>query len=1206
MSFRKLELYGFKSFADKIEVEFGDGITAIVGPNGCGKSNVADSVRWVLGEQSAKLLRGKNMQDVIFNGTEKRRSLSFCEVSLLFDNKNRTFPIDVDEVNISRKLYRSGESEYSLNKAPCRLKDIVDLLHDTGIGKEGYCIVGQGKIDELLSAKPEDRRGIFEEAAGIAKYKARKVDAERKLERTQANLERVSDILGELKRQLATLEDRARDARAYLNYRDELKYNEVNSYLYQYDNASDNKQKIGDRLRGINEELTLRQAELEEAQASFNRYSEESQSQDVHINELRDEQTNLLVNAERIAGEGRLMSERLNNLKAENVRLQELLEKSEKALEARSGDLQALVLGKSEMEAELSAADEKLRKATARFDSLYDEIENYELEIEHSKNKIVSSMEELGGVKANLGKLMAEQDALTERYRENETRLGEYEDQKKLLEQELNAVQSRINVLEEKRNEEISRRAAVIARNNELQKLIADGNDEVSRLNGRVGALDSKLRMLEEMRKEYDGYQLPVKRLMKDAVNDRFLMSMIEGTVAQLIKVPSDYQTAIEAVLGQVLQNIVVKDEDDAKQLINHLKRFSYGRVTFLPISSMRGRVDNTLREVTKIKGCVGIASEIIEYDPKYDGVINSFLGRTVVFDNVDTAIAVSKKYHNSFRIVTLDGTVLMTSGAISGGSMRNDKEYRVNLLAQEENANSTKAALTEARDSLAKATAALEAFKDEAERIGGRLSEAAEALKEVDVGLAAERERQNKFVTSLSENTAATEKLKNESVAVMARIEGIISQIESVDALEGTIKEARASADILIEQRKSEFEGKRKEREELNEAVSKMRVEIQAIIGRINSSDENILRVKNECAALDNEIKDYRVQYNMNMAKLRSMESESLKSSLTEKEKQRIEEIKKEISEADAHKRELHDKMVELDAVRNALTRNIAEANDKKFKEETLLARIDTDIEIMQSRIWDEYQLTYSSALSLRDDSFDISGSAAKISKLKKQLLELGHVDVRAIEDYKSTNEYYTELDKQRTDLTTAKEDLLKIIEDLTNEMTDRFKTEFDKINKNFMTIFKDLFGGGSGKLVLQETKVENDEKVKVDPLEAGIDILAEPPGKRLQNISLLSGGERALTAIAILFAIMKLRPMPFCILDEIEAALDDSNAKLFASYLRKFTGGTQFIVITHRKPTMELADCLYGVTMQEKGVSKVVSVKLSDALKVAEPVGV
>lgn len=891
MSFKKLEVYGFKSFADKLNVEFDDGITGIVGPNGCGKSNVADAVRWVLGEQSVKILRGKSMQDVIFSGTEKRKSLSFCEVSLVFDNHDRTFNIDRDEVVISRKLYRSGESEYSLNRMPSRLYDITNLLRDTGIGKEGYCIVGQGRIDALLSAKPDDRRGIFEEAAGISKFKSEKVQAERTLERTRDNIDKVNAVISEIGKQLGPLASQAADAKKFLTLSEQLKYNEINSYLYQYENASQTKRALNAKLDAIGEEIALRESKLNDAVESYNTHMSDMANSDKVIEELHAEQNRLMVDAERIAGMGRVMNERLSHYRAENERLTAQIKEKEEFLSQNSGVLVDNAKKLEELSRALLEQKAYLGETEKKYEALYNEIANYEAEISTGNEKIVTSMDELNNIKANMGRLTAEQDALLSRREENRNRVKILLSDAERLKEGAKELASAITRLEYEKKDCLQKREISIDRQNGLSEKSHELNDEIRALNARVSSLDTKCAMLEEMRREYEGYQRSVKSLMKDAEDNPEIGRHVLGVVAQLITVPERYQTAIDVALGGSIQDIVVESEDDAKILIHHLKQKNYGRATFQPLTSVKGGIlRSEYRPALSEKGVLGLGSELISFDRKYDKVMQNLLGRTVICEDMDVAVKVARKYDYSFRIVTLEGEALSTSGSISGGSK---KQSTTNLLSRENEINVHREKLAVAKRDLATAYKSAEDLKAEAQSVQEELTEHTERLRDVDVRLATENEKFIKFKTALSENSDQIAKIKADDEATMARIESIEQQLRSVDELEGNISKDRQAVSRLIEQRRSEFEDKKREREACSENLTKIRLKVQATEAECDALKVDCERVKVTCAQAQSEITDCKAQIATLMAKLKATEGEALNATLSDKDKARLEEIK-------------------------------------------------------------------------------------------------------------------------------------------------------------------------------------------------------------------------------------------------------------------------------------------------------------------------
>ena len=1019
MYFKEIKLAGFKSFADKIEIKFDDGITAIVGPNGCGKSNVADAIRWVLGEQSSKTLRGGSMQDVIFNGTERRKSVSYCEVSLYFNNTDHFFNFEYDDLIITRKLYRSGESAYLINHNPCRLKDIVNLFYDSGIGKDGYSIIGQGKVEEILSNKPEARRAVFEEAAGIAKFKSQKVESERKLERTEERLVRLRDIVGELERQIGPLKKQAETAKIYLEFRDLLKDLEVNAFIYQNENLGEERRKIGIKLDGILQEISLKEAELVGLGQQSNNCLEEISSIDNVIKQLSNEILILTVGMEKQAGEAKLLQERITHYREQNQKL----------------DLDIVnynnLLLKSHAEEEFKSKRRAELEARAKV-------------IEESSGEYATLLKEFSTLKADEIRLA--------------TTLKESESS-------FNDIKSKIMVFENRK------------------------------------------RLLLEMQQEYEGYAYAVKKLLKEAERNMAVSKKIVGVLASLVKVPAKYETAIEVALGASLQNIVTENEINAKELIYFLKDNGYGRATFLPITSMKPRhISENDKKTLATKGCFGVASGLISYDKKIDNVIQNLLGSTVIVDTLETAVSMAQNSKFSFKIVTLEGDVVNPTGSLTGGSK---KSNNTNLIS---------------------------------------------------------RERE---IETLTQNINELKIEYNEKLNLIKSCENELGQTR---------------------ERLEELNTK-KNSTELTEAV-----QIAEIRTEINSLNQDFERIKNSINETNASLKmatELVAKNNEYIEREQEKVDQIFKSSENIETQEKLNAIKKKQDEQDIEKLRIQERMRQIDAQKEGVMGEINSAAERKYKAESELNKLETDLQTLAERIHEEYGLEYPNCLQFKREDFDFVGAKPEILRLKKEIQKLGNVNVNAIEDIKVIYERYDELSTQLNDLEQSKADTLQAISELSAEMSQIFEEKFNQINENFKVTFKELFGGGHAHLEL----VGSD-----NILEAGIEINANPPGKKLSGLSPMSGGEKALTAIAILFAILKLKPMPFCLLDEIEAALDDANVERFAQYLHRFSGNTQFIVITHRKPTMELADSLYGVTMEEKGVSKVVSVKLSEAIKNAK----
>lgn len=1195
MKFKKLEVFGFKSFADKLEVKFSDGVTAIVGPNGCGKSNVADSIRWVLGEQSAKLLRGSSMQDVIFNGTEKRKSLSFCEVSLFFDNKDKQLfaNLDYDEVVISRKLYRSGESEYYINKSQCRLKDITDLLRDGGMGREGYSIIGQGRIDELLSAKPEDRRAIFEEAAGISKFKARKVDAERKLGRTRDNITRINDILAEKSRILDPLTKQAEAARKWLDLRDKLKFYEINTYIHQFESASNAKEIINNRLRGVEEEIAMREKECDEATTQYNEAAGKLANVDREIDSLREELLNLTVGMEKQAGHVKLLNERLNYLNQQNDKLKnensalnkqyletiDLAEQGEREKETRLTELGALKID--------------VEKINNQYLSVVEELTAGEGEVEANHRAVLEAMDKLTEIRSNMSRLLTEKENLAASVQELAARL-------EIARQNVAAVREEESALAEEVRAMGADRAAMSA---DMDKLYEKNNENVAvlnRLNAKLEGLNadfymvkSRAKMLKEIREAYDGYAAGVRNLLNEAKGNAQVSARIEGVVADLIQVDSKFEVAIEMALGAALQNIVTKTEEDAKALIEFLKIKRLGRVTFLPMSSIKPRSLDREHAGKSFEGCYGVACDLIGYDKKYDTVMRGLLGNTVIAENIDTAIRVARKTGFSFKIVTLDGDVVNPHGSITGGSRKADS---TNLISRDRE-------LAEANEQFAKIEAEIKAATAERDERTAEQAELQQLLKgereklhTLEVEYATKSESLSGLRSRLESLSTQAAEIETEATAKSQRITEIETDIGSVGELENLIRTKKQNATDSGQERQQQFDALRKERDRLHEALTDGRLKAAQTEAELNALENDIGRLKSNSQTLAERIAENSEQIVVNDETIADVNAElnGLTDGVVGADDTRVRQLRAQLGDLDSYKQKLTDNRADSDAKRIDLMNLLQQLHENANKERMQLLKVDTDIEQMQQRVEEEYHLEYNDCLPFKEEGYDLERGIAETNRIRRQMNNLGHVNVDAIEQCKEIYNSYHEMDVQREDLVKAEADLVKIIAELSVEMLDRFTEKFAQIRSNFTRIFTELFDGGTADLVLLESE---------NPLEAGIDIVAQPPQKKLQSISLLSGGERALTAIAILFAILRLKPMPFCVLDEIEAALDDANAGRFAKYLRRFSEETQFIVITHRKPTMELADNLYGVTMEEKGVSKIVSVKLSEAVAQAEP---
>lgn len=1187
MNFKEMQLVGFKSFADKTSIKFDDGVTVIVGPNGCGKSNVADAVRWVLGEQSAKTLRGSSMQDVIFGGTEARRPLSYCEVTLVFDNANRMFDIEYDEVAMTRRLYRSGESEYLLNMQPCRLKDIVALLHGVGIGKEGYSIIGQGKVEQIMNAKPEDRRAIFEEATGVMKFKAQKGEIERKLENAKDNLTVFVQRMDEAENQLRPLEKQAETAKKFRAYSEELKHEEVNSYLVRFDNfayeTGKQREKIDDatrKLTAVEERLSAIDTEEEEGRAAIAKA-------DDNLRSLNEKLRLFEVGMEHKTGEAKVIGERIASFRRQ---LQTAADDVEYSLR-RTQEIDALTASGAaraeknekrakQIGAECAELEKKLREADARvvaFDRISDEKRASEL----------SSVESLADVRANVGSLSARHDAVSERIGEVKEAIGKADARRTEYERQLADCRKDKAACAAFLDGKPAREAALTGDIADLRRSRQKLTEDIVDCNTSIANLNNNLEMYVNLKNRFDGYRDSVRRLQLTAQKDPEIGKRIRGAIADIVRTEKQYEVAIETAIGGAMQNLVTATQDDARYLIEYLKRTGGGIVTFLPVDAMRPRgngrdVQAALRE----EGALGLADELVSYDPYYSNIVKYLLDNTLICDTIGNATRIAKKYPRAFKLVTLDGDTIASSGAMTGGSRRRESG---NLLAGERHIKECEEGIARKKATLEKLKAALADCEQELEAAEGAYEKFRIKVQEETAAFAALSQREA-TLEGLAQDAAND---RAEYDALLERLtrtaDDLSREVLSSEENEELLNKIRSEAAAESSARQAEGEKLRAERDALSRRLSELRVEEAAIASARQADDESAVRMREERATLLKKVEDTRAAMAETQARIEQLKRDEEKVALTEDEQKTVAALRARLTEVETEKRAVSEKQAGLSEEKRGLLTQQMTLGEIKHTCELEISRAEVSLENMKQRIDEAYGLTYESAQELRDENYDIAQASTRINSLKHRIASLGAINQNAEEDYDNLLARYTEMQTQREDLDKGIEDLTSVLDQLKAEMQKKFDDGFNEINENFTKIFRELFGGGKAEMQLDYTDCD-------DPLNAGIEIVACPPGKKLTKISLLSGGERAFTAIAILFAILKSRPMPFCILDEIEAALDEANVDRFAKYLKKFSKDTQFIVITHRKPTMNQADVLFGVTMEEKGVSKIVSVKLSE----------
>ena len=1180
MYLKRLEMQGFKSFADKTVLEFMPGITAVIGPNGSGKSNISDSIRWILGEQSMKSLRGTKTQDIIFAGTQSRKSLGFAEASLVFDNTDGTLPIEYSEVTVTRKIYRSGETGYYINKAPCRLKDVVELFMDTGIGRDGYSIIGQGKIDEILSNKSEDRRHIFEEAAGIVKYRSRKEETEKKLEQTKLNLLRINDILTEIEGNLEPLQMQADKAKKYLNLKEELKNIEVGLFIYNIEKYKQALEELTSDEEIMNSTLNQEEGKLEKIKI----LKEE-------LKDRIDEITLQIENMQNIGFESQKEIEKLNsniNLAEakikNNIENTELYQKEIKELEEKIENLKQdieqkqnkkdnLKQNKEKFENELKAKEEELKKLTEKLSSKEIEIEAKKKQVEENIDKKYELQTEISTQTANIDNIEKRQKQIKQEIDANILNL----DRTRMKRED---IAKGFYQIENNRNKVLKSIENIDSRKQEIDKKIKEFDLQIINNTNDMRMKQSRYNFLVETEKEKEGYIKSVKSLLIDCEKIKELGKGMHGVLANIISVPSEYETAIEMCLGASLQNIVTDTEEDAKKLVEHLRKNNLGRASFLPITSVKGKKLDSIKG--KKIGVVGVASDLVKFDKKYEQIIFSLLGRTVVVDNMQNAINLAKENNYSFRIITIEGDVINPSGAITGGSVA---KKTVNILGRSREIEVLEKELKGLRNKISKLEEDKEKYVDSSENIIEEVQSLEKQLQEIDITYATEKQRiisidenieqiQNR-IDKLKEEVEKTEKSKNETLA---------SKQKNKECIEKMSKQNEEDQKII-----DEFSNANKESQKY---IDDLNLDITNLKISVSSFNESEVSIQEMTEMIMKEIETHTKNKNNKSLQIKNaiLENDKLKIEI-ENTKQEIEKVKSKVSNSgeniDKMKKERIEKNEKLSKKEEEQTeqfKRIEELKAQITKIEVKKTKTEEDITDVINKMWEEYELTPNNAGEYQKPE-NVAVTQRRVNVLRTDIKELGSVNVDSIEEYKKLKDRYDFMCEQRLDLEDTMSKLRKVIQDMTETMKQQFKEKFEIINKNFGEVFKELFGGG-----MAEVTLTDEENI----LECGIDITVQPPGKKLQNMTLLSGGEKAFTAIALLFAILKINPAPFCVLDEIEAALDDVNVYRYAEYLKKFAKETQFLVITHRKGTMEAADTVYGVTMEEKGISKLLSMKL------------
>ena len=1187
MYLKSLEVHGFKSFANKLVFEFHHGITAIVGPNGSGKSNVADAVRWVLGEQSPRQLRGAKMEDVIFAGTEMRKPLGFAYVAITINNEDHKLNVPYEEVKIARRVYRSGESEYLLNGASCRLKDVQELLFDTGIGKEGYSIIGQGQIDKILSGKPEERRELFDEAAGIVKYKKRKAATEKNLEEEKNNLVRIEDILSELSKQVGPLEKQAEKAKEFLKYRDELRSLDVNMFLHEYEN-------INREISEVEKKQVIASGDLERASEEFEKSKEEYEAKEKELErhtELLEEHKEELSSEKLMLGryesDIRILEEQINTIRQNEEHYNEQTESLKEKIMSLKKDIEKYNnqkiendINKEKIVSEQAVNSEKNKEISAKITEL-------EKNIALCENKKLASINAASDIKTE-----------EQKYRTllEQNNIKRAEITKRILQNKSEASVLTETIDREKKNllnvsEKINAMNDINAKLSDTIHKINNSNDELSKeqkdVQQKFHMENSRLNSLKNMTERYEGFGQSIKRVMEKKNENPGII----GVVADIISVQKEYELAVETALGGSIQNIVTDNEQTAKNMIQYLKKNRLGRATFLPLTNIHAKPANNANTIMSEPGVIGMASGLVKTEERFSELIEYLLGRFIVVDNIDNAIAIGKKYHHTVRMVTVEGDLLNPGGSMSGGAFKNNN----NLLGRRREMDDLEIQVEKLRSRLKEVSEIIAENEKKKQEFMVKSSENNKERQELIIKQNTAKLNYDRAVSDLEKSQEELDRIHFEGQEIESSKSQLLLEIGKIENILSNNENQSKSFDEEIEAYRQELEKEKIQEEATVSENSRLMLEQNSLEQNEQFILENIKRINDEISINDKELNNiYENSSNVDvMINEKQSEIEDVNNKIASS-KIKIENLTLQIEKENEKKAELTKENKGFMDKREELSKQINEFDKECFRLNNQKEKLAERIDSYTSYMWEQYELTYHSAENIKTDiNMSDNDMKSRIKELKGMIKNLGDVNVNAIEQFKDVNERFELLSIQHDDIIKAADTLVGIIEELDVEMRRQFEEQFAEIRNRFDKVFKELFGGGKGSLELMEGE---------DILLAGIKIVAQPPGKKLQNMMQLSGGEKALTAIALLFAIQSLKPSPFCLLDEIEAALDDSNVGRYAEYLHKLTKDTQFIVITHRRGTMNAADILYGITMQEKGVSTLVSVNLLDEKEITE----
>lgn len=1178
MYLKSIEVNGFKSFANKIVFKFNHGITCIVGPNGSGKSNVADAVRWVLGEQSAKSLRGSKMEDVIFSGTQLRKPQGSAYVAITLDNSDHSLPIDYNEVTVARRVYRSGESEYLINGTVSRLKDVYSLFFDTGIGKEGYSIIGQGQIEKILNGKPEERRELFDEAAGIVKFKKNKAAAEKSLEAERDNLSRVNDILKELEKQVGPLKEQSETARKYLAFKNELKNLDVNAFLLEIEKIRTALEEDQKRLQIVNDDIEVNKQDYEQTKEEYEQIENTIEQLNSIIDSSKNEIHENKLAKERAEGEINVINQQIITLKMNDKNIHEQIDRINSQIESGERELSEYTSQKGNLDTSTSDVEAALEEARKKSSDMAKYIDECQQEIENCKADIIEYMHESGTLQAKVGRYDAMLENINFRKTQLNQRLLQFKSDDAGDKKELESLEGQLEELESNVKVILAGLDQATDQLNDNQNRNKTNRELIHNTNEKLSATKSKMEALRNITERYDGYGNSIRRVMEQKQWNPGII----GVVADIITVKQEYEVAVETALGGSIQNIVTEDDATAKRMISYLKTNRLGRATFLPLNSITDR-GSVRSDVLKEKGVIGVASDLVEVDPKFNTLAKNLLGKILVVDNIDNAIAVARKNNQSLRLVTIEGELINPGGSMTGGAFRNSS----NLLGRKRELDELKEQIDNLKSTAAKAASLDEKLKVQRDQLRTDIDKFNAELQQAYL-------RKNTLTMSIDqvkEKLAESEKVL---VSIDKEISELNSQISEINNNKNSLadnnkkhEQMRIEAEARIDELESHSQENKDKLAEANAKVSELMIEFNSIRQRDDFIVENIRRIEIDLDKYREELESFTSRVESSFAEITELEDKitSIKSDI-ESKTIHISDNESKVAEFSEKREELQLSHKEFFAKREELSEKIAGLEKDSYKLTSIIEKNSEKSDELSSYMWEEYEITYSTAKEMRDENLpELPALKKEIAAVKAKIKSLGDVNVNAIDDYKEVSERYEFLKGQHDDIVSAENNLVNIISELEKSMQEQFAEKFKEIQVMFDKVFKELFGGGRGALELVDTE---------DLLETGIRIIAQPPGKKLQNMMQLSGGEKSLTAIALLFAIQSLKPSPFCLLDEIEAALDDSNVRRFAKYLNRLTKDTQFIVISHRKGTMEAADILYGITMQEKGVSTLVSVNL------------